>query len=810
MKKFILIFCILFSCFIFKNATAQVNYQWVKSIGSGAPGNDIGKSIAVDISGNVYTTGYFAYGSNANFNPLGSTPKYLSTTGLKDCFFAKYAADGECSWANSLRLLSPLGQGGASGTSIAVDGASNVYILGVFVDSVDFNPDPALTYTLYSAGGLDCFFAKYDQNGVFQWAKRFGGSGDDLGTGIAVTPNGNDLYVTGYYNSSDATIGNQSTTDNTLPASSSNDIFLARYNTDGTYVWANAISGSGSDIAYAIDASDSYVTITGSFQGLVDFDPGAGSSQLNALASKGAFVVKYHDDGSVGWANYLGDLNSGSSTATGTGVAIDANNVYVTGFFNGTFFFDADSSKQSIGYQDVFFAKYYISNDSLAFGHTIGSVADSVCPYDITVDPSGNLYLTGSFRGTADFDPSTGGNNTLTSSGLEDIFFAKYTNDGDHIFANRLGSSAKDVGWGIAVDNSENIHVTGSFQGTVNFDPGAGTANRTGDAVDIFIAKYRQMGTATIAGYVTRSSNGDTINIGPNNYAELYTQLTSDGNIAMHLVETTPINQQGHYSFTNLNTDSYRVLAIADSGDYQYAVPTYFGDTTHWEGSPMITTTPNTSTSADIIIQESEINFFTGTATLSGSVLGTGGYDHRAGVTPIIGVPIGLEGDPGSIKANTTTNINGEYTFRFVPPGNYKIYVNIPGLPMDSTYHVNIAITDSITDLDFIADSSSINIVPTPAGVTQIAPSKIKMQVYPNPYKDFTTIELTLVEANQVQIEVYNLLGEKVADLLNEKKQAGIVKYKFNAANAGLKVGLYMLKVKVGDETITKKITKTE
>lgn len=827
MKKHILIFCVLLGCLAFFNVKAQINYQWVKAIHSTAPNPDLGKSVVADNDGNIYVTGRYGFssGPGANFNPFGTNDVHLiNDNGSNyDNFFAKYGADGNCIWAKSLDLgILPL----IGILDIAVDANQNVYITGMFQGTaVDLDPDPNVFNNFSSSsGGKDCFFAKYNSNGDYIWAKRFSSTGDDAGTGIALIPSDTVIYITGFFGGlSPEFVDSFNTTEGTLSNTAGDkDIFIAKYLTDGTFKWAKAIGGSGEDIATAIDASDEYAVITGSFQNAsVDF--GGGFLLDAATGSKSAFVAKFHeDDGACGLANSLGGATS-SDKAGGTGIAIYGTGIYVTGGFKGIIDFPNSGttvSFTSTGGQDAFFAKYQ-TNNNLDFARPIGgnSSADSAFAYNIVVDISNNVYLTGAIAGQVNFSTSTGSvTDTLISTGGADIFFTKYDANGDESWARRMGSIKADKGYGIAVDNAENVYLTGSFGDTVDFDPNDGIANRICtdpnniiDGADLFIAKYHQAGTSTISGTVTRS-NGDSIDTGPNNFVSLYTQITNDGNAALHLVETTQINQQGYYSFSGLNTDTYWVLAIASIDDYQYAVPTYFGDTTHWDGAEPINTSPNTNSPADIVIQECNPGFFTGDATLSGTVLEGDGYNRAVG-DPIPGVPIGLEGDPGSIiKANTTSNINGEYTFINVPVGNYKLYVNIPGLPMDSSYHVHVTLTsDSIKDLDFVADSSSIDTVPTiPNTVLETASYNTKMQIYPNPYKGLTTVEFTLVEANTVQIEVYNLLGERVSEVINEKRQAGIVRCRFNAANAGLKSGIYLLKLKVGDETISKKITQIE
>jgi|GEM_PF-1598468 len=805
MKKNLLLICILFSYLAVNKAAAQINYQWVKSIGSSSPGDDAGKSLVVDNAGYIYVTGKISYGSApTNFNPYGTIPVYLTSTG-PDCFFAKYNPNGNCEWVKNIGLTN---SSGAIGTSIAVDGASNVYVLGEFAGKAGFNPLGGDSLT--SAGGsVDCFFAKYLSDGTFQWVRQFGGSGEDEGAGIVVDPSGYDIFLTGYFKSSIANFSNNSAIDTTLTNASDKDIFLAKYGSDGVFKWAKSIGGSGEDIGTAIDANDSSITITGSFQGSVDFNPGVYPQNLVASGLKDAFVAKYQLDGSFGWAVDLG--HAGGNTALGTGVAIDANNIYVTGIFKGNIDFDPNNSKQANGRQDIFFALYHINDQSLGFGYNIGSSAnsqtDSASSSDIIVDPSGNIYLTGTFEGKADFNPSQGGD-TLESSGQGDIFFGKYANNGDLAWAKRMGCDSIEVGYGIAVDNSENIYLTGAYQGTVNFDPGAGIATRTCSdnfGTDLFISKYRPGGTSTITGNV--SYNNIALNNG-NNIARLYTQITNDGNAAMHLEDEVSIDPQGNYSFSDVNTDNYLVLAIADTATYPTLAATYYGDSTHWEQAIHIITSPNIIDTANIMMRGYPT--LTGDASLSGLILEGDGYDRTAG-TPIQGTEVGLDHDPGgSIMAHTTTGSDGKYTFNNIPAGCYKIYINIPGLPMDSTYHKCLDSLDNITHLDFIADSSSIYIDPTPTAINQIALAKIKMQVFPNPYKSVISIEFTMVTSNRVQLEVYNLLGEKMAEFLNEQKQAGLIKCRFNPADKGLKAGIYLLKLKVGGEISTKKIIQIE
>src|SRR5215213_1574997 len=93
-----------------------------------------------------------------------------------------------------------------------------------------------------------------------------------------------------------------------------------------------------------------------------------------------------------------------------------------------------------------------------------------------TVDNAGNIIVTGRFTGTADFDPGPAVF-TLTSNGSSDIFVAKYTGSGTFLWAFKAGGTDRDAGYGVAVDNADNIYITGYFRNTADFDPSAATVN---------------------------------------------------------------------------------------------------------------------------------------------------------------------------------------------------------------------------------------------------------------------------------------------------------------------------------------------
>lgn len=217
---------------------------------------------------------------------------------------------------------------------------------------------------------------------------------------------------------------------------------------------------------------------------------------------------------------YLPDYNWGGNIG-GTGIE-RANHVttdlygdvIVDGKFNSPTDFDIASSVNSVvnsGYFDAYISKYSPSG-SLIWVKTIAANANSnESPYinSTVTDSSGNIYITGSFKGSIDFDPSPTGSRILTSNGESDIFVLKLDRNGTLVWAGNMGSDESDVGNGLTVDSQDNVYVTGSFRKTVDFDMTSGILNLTSEATDTtFIIKLDKNGTI-IWGKATQGTGAD-------------------------------------------------------------------------------------------------------------------------------------------------------------------------------------------------------------------------------------------------------------------------------------------------------------
>ena len=246
------------------------NLVWAKRFGGSS--TDFGNSIAVDSSGNIYTTGVFS--NTVDFDPgVGITN--LTSAGQYDVFVSKRDSSGNLVWAKSFGADSS-----DFGESIAVDSSGNVYTTGSFAGTVDFDPgDGVGEYS--SEGGLDGFVLKLNSAGEYRGIYVLRGNLDDVGYSIALDSSGN-VYTTGTFGSTPG------------------DVFVIKLSSDLGPGWVKSVGGISDDSGYsiAVDSSGN-VHITGKFEGEADFDPGAGTTNLTSAGYSDIFNLKLSPSGDV-------------------------------------------------------------------------------------------------------------------------------------------------------------------------------------------------------------------------------------------------------------------------------------------------------------------------------------------------------------------------------------------------------------------------------------------------------------------------------------------------------------------------------
>ncbi|HIK12454.1 MAG TPA: DUF4347 domain-containing protein [Oscillatoriaceae cyanobacterium M33_DOE_052] len=414
---------------------------------------------------------------------------------------------GNLVWAEGLGTT-----GDDQSRSIAVDSSGNTYITGHFSGNLAVGTD-----SLVGAGGADIIITKLDPDGNYLWAKSLGTSGSDQGWNIALDSSDN-TYITGHFS------GTLAAGTDSLVGAGGEDIIITKLDPNGDYLWAKSLGSTGNDRGWGItlDSSDNIYTI-GAFNGTVDFDPGAGNAPLTSAGAEDIFITKFDPNGNYIWAQSFG----GTAGDYGYKIAPDGSgNIYTTGHFYNTVDFDpgpGTANLTAIGtLNDIFISKLDASGNYVwarSFGD--GGYDSSL---DITVDSSGNSYTTGYFYATVDFDPGAGVASFTSTGGTWDAFIVKLDPNGNYIWAKSLGSTGDDFGQSIVLDNSGNTYITGSFTGTVDFDPGPGVANLTsagGD--DIFVVKLDANGDYVWAKNLGGGSNESGYGIAADNSSSIYT-----------------------------------------------------------------------------------------------------------------------------------------------------------------------------------------------------------------------------------------------------------------------------------------------
>jgi len=425
------------------------SFEWVAS--AGGPKNERTRSLSLDGEGNIFLTGEAT--DDAKFGDA-----IVKSAGGMDFFVAKLDPKGHFLWAR---------MGGGSlidrGYSVAADGGGGCYVTGHYQSAdADFSGTK-----LANRGDYDIFVAKYDREGKLAWIQTAGGKGYDYGHGIAVDTRG-DVIVTG------AVVGDSDFGDVKIPNEPGSHIFCAKYHPDGKLVWVKVATGKagGAGQAVVVDGKDA-IYIGGDSYGSGEF----GSKPLPAQKWTSSLVAKLSPEGEVLWiaqnpgepsclfheiacdqegrvwasGMFKGRMTAGSETFTSTGdkdndallchydtdgkllwsrvgqgpgvdyglgVATDGKgNSFLTGEFSETFKLGGEEL-HSRGSTDIYVAKFDEQGGLRWITQAGGDKGDNA--YCMACDAQGNLFLGGSFGGTAAF-----GDTTVTSAGGIDLYVAK-------------------------------------------------------------------------------------------------------------------------------------------------------------------------------------------------------------------------------------------------------------------------------------------------------------------------------------------------------------------------------------------------
>ena len=456
----------------------------------GGAGREYGNWVAVDGSGNTYVAGSFS--SATDFDP-GDGVDIHSPNGGFDTFVCKFDLSGKYQWARTWG-----GPGADPGfpswfegaTGCAVDSSGNVYVPYTYQGTCDLDPGLGVDWHT-PVGDYDAGISKFDTSGAFMWARTWGGSWRDAAMGVVLDGSGG-VYVNGLFSYS-ADFDPGPGVDN-RNSNGAGDVFLVKFDSAGTVQWVDIWGGGNDDwgTGIACDGSGN-VFVAGIFAGTVDFDPGTGVDNHSATTMWNAFLSKLSSAGGFQWARTWG----GSSTVCNSVACDSSANIYACGYFYYSTDLDPGpgvDSRTAVGSSDAYLSKFDPSGNYL-WGRVWGDTGTENGTA-LATSASGNSFITGYFADTVDFDPGPGVDSHAAAPPY-DAYVVKFDSSGDFMWANTWGASVgDDESNAVAVSGSGYSYVTGRFEGTVDFDPGAGVDDHvTNGLVDSYLVKFKPDGT---------------------------------------------------------------------------------------------------------------------------------------------------------------------------------------------------------------------------------------------------------------------------------------------------------------------------
>ncbi len=366
-------------------------------------------------------------------------------------------------------------------TGLVVDSEGNIYSTGYFTGTVDFDPNGGVFELIDGDNeselyySQDLFIQKWSPSGDLIWAVNSHISKIDIGTSITLD-SFNNVIISGIIPFEGSGFGYSNT-------------IIKKFDTDGNEMFTKTFGNYDQTMGRAvITDSNNNIYITGDFQNVVDFDPGIGAFNLDANGGVDIFILKLDSEGNFLWVKNF----DGSDLTISRSMNIDSlGNLYICGFFSETCDFDPGSSSSnsvSLGEWDAYIVK--LDNDgNLIWNKSFGSenIEDAG---DVVIDNLGNVYITGSFTNTVDFDPNSAVFN-LTAEGESDLFLLKLDIDGNFLWANQYESESYGYGSSVDLDLYDNVYISGLRHVVYSYGSGG---NMNVEGYDIIVQKYQTDG----------------------------------------------------------------------------------------------------------------------------------------------------------------------------------------------------------------------------------------------------------------------------------------------------------------------------
>ncbi|HEV8605062.1 MAG TPA: hypothetical protein VGQ99_06830 [Tepidisphaeraceae bacterium] len=367
-----------------------------------------------------------------------------------------------------------------SGNAVVVDAQGNTYFAGTFRGKIDVDRSNRKRHFLKSFPDThDAFLVKYDPTGKLLWSAKFGEDGDETIDHLVIGPNG-DLYASGQFQEGvdfDPGPGVQR-----LNSHGQLDAFILHLTEDGDFVWAGNIGGERDDNITALAVGPSgdiyysgYVRLRG------DADPTRAVRNIIDRGVDDTIIARLNGaSGAIKWMKVYGE---NATRETVMGLAVDANeNVLAAGVFNETVQFDRKDrsfDREAVGSDDIYLARLDSGGKFQSIKTIGGKKLETVA--NLISDDQGNLYLTGNFAKTVDFDPGRG-KTLLAAPGDGAAYVMKLGSDANLTWARAIGPAVVGgnsergtiVARAIGLDVNGAVYTVGDFFRAIDFDPGSG------------------------------------------------------------------------------------------------------------------------------------------------------------------------------------------------------------------------------------------------------------------------------------------------------------------------------------------------
>jgi hypothetical protein len=705
-------------------------YKWAQSINTGTDAS----AVAVDDAGNS-----FVLGSYNNVSTIGST--ILPQGHLGDLYIAKYDESGNVLWAN------PLGGAGTDYPSdVTTDKIGNCYVAGSL--SVGYVWPSGFSYT-------DAFIAKYDAKGERKWLKTFGGKWDDGASVVKVDRLGN-IYAAGSFMDT-ASFGNQ----RQLVSRGLGDIFIAKFDSNGTCLWAVQAGGAEADgvSGFSLDALGNFY-VTGMCTGTAVFD----SIIVTGSARQNIFIAKYDSNANVIWVRQP----KGEPTASTGGdypgrVAIDAaGNCIISGTLRIPTTFGQFRLGTTAAY-GIFLAKYDPQGTCLwatsAEGEDQWDQGN-----DFAIDKQGNSFVVGSFAGLISF----GNKRFLSWNSSRDGFIGKYDPNGICLWVKQFGAGSLEYANSIATDGKGSLWIAGYHWDKVAFD---------------------QVSITASGGFVVRMSDGVSPIID-----EPPLRDTLGSYYSLEMGNTWYFQESGRSGGSGFGAPYRNVTASVTK---QSTIDGKIYSVIEYTGLDNSTIDPNAPLWSVPILARYD--------TVTGNYYE---YDTKA-ATEVL-VDSSKCSRSGTYSWGTLTLMDAERvlgkitTLRRVMRG-YNIDTRAMGLGLINSERTGFR---GGAKLDLVRAIIGANEIGTGIAMGPTAgtiPHGYALeQNYPNPFNPSTTISFSLPSRSFVRLKIFDLMGREVAALVSEEMSAGNYSKEWNAS--GIPSGVYFYRLQAGRYTETKRL----